>query len=209
MERTGFESARFRTFVVALFSSTWDYVLYGGGAAMLALWAYITQKTPPISIWLLVGAAGFFLAAYKAWRDERGDLNSTIQKLHHNDPWLTVFPLNFGESKSPHPLSGYHFERFTLEVVNGGADTTLRDWHGNYYIPTPDGSSEISTEVFDRDNPSTANLVNDERIIPTGGRRLGWVQFARADGSPQIVKAQIKFRDHTGRIYSATFPPSL
>ena len=100
--------------------------------------------------------------------------------------------------------------RLHIEIVNGGADTSLRGWQGGYRL-ADNRRIFLSDAMFDRSVSSLVgqvNLVSDDRTLTRGGRRLGWVQFPISeDEASNLRQVAIQFFDHTGEMHSVECPP--
>jgi hypothetical protein len=157
----------------------------------------------------------FFYATFLAWNEGRDEIQNLASRLHEATPVLITSSPGW-DYVTDHFVTAYHkFEpqqmlRFFIEVVNSGANTSLRGWQGHYTLA--DGKRTfLSDAMFDRSVASEVgqvNLVTDERTLERGGRRLGWVQFPISnEAAGQLRQVAVQFFDHTGSIHSVECPP--
>ena len=181
------------------------------GVKWLDRWTAFVAE--PQTYWyaaIICFALGFFYANFLAWNEERDEIDNLASQLHEAEPVLTTSSSGW-DYVIDHFVTAYHkFEpqqmlRLSIEVVNSGANTSLRGWQG-YYTLADGKRTLLSDAMFDRGVSSVVgqvNLVVDERMLERGGRRLGWVQFPISnEAASQLRQVAVQFFDHTGSIHS-------
>ena len=142
--------------------------------------------------WFLVN---LFYACFLAWNEERDE----VIRL---SPVLTYNFLGYETDE--------HTCKFRLEIINGGAQTSIGEW-GCRCVLENNRALSLSDHYFTSE-PSAdeqgVNLFTDTSLIKQGGRRKGWVKFRRF---PECRAIEVTFHDHTGtsHIVSSAKPPRV
>jgi len=185
-------------------------------AAVLEAWSSVIFE--PETYWRLALTCllvGIFIATFLAWNEERNESEKLTSQIHESKPFLTAHSPGWSYAHDRFTAVGYQTDpmlmlRFHIEIINGGADTSLRGWQGAYRL-SDNRRVGLSDAMFDRSVSSVVdqvNLVSDDRTLSRGGRRLGWVQFPiQEDEASRLQQVAVQFFDHTGQMHSVECPP--
>lgn len=124
-------------------------------AAILDAWT--TAIAQPETYWRLAGVCvfgGVLLATFLAWNEERDEVQKLTSQIHDSKPVLSAHSPGWTYANEPLTAVAYQTApmlmlKFHIEIVNGGADTSLRGWQGGYRI-ADNRRIFLSNAMFDR-----------------------------------------------------------
>ena len=168
---------------------------------------------PLRTVFVLLGYAGIIWAAFLVWRDEAREV---IRLARSAEPCFKgfVYPFNFVAVAYEKDFHGIEI-RIQIDVQNLGSPSVVTNWR--LYLDMPDGTPRQFGETLSRPGfrdlqhtISTAEVVSEGPIIPSGGQRTFNLRFHASKSDREIIVGHGKvwrlvYLDVMGKEYTHTY----
>jgi hypothetical protein len=177
---------------------------FTSAAAQTDLQFFIHRLSLPVGVTLL------FIATFRAW-NEQSEIGT-----RHEEPCFKgyLYPFSFVEVSYEKDFYGIEI-RIQIDIRNLGSPSVVTSWR--LYLDMPDGLSKQFGETLSRPGfrdlqhtISTAEVVSEAPIIPSGGQRTFNLRFHASGTDKDLIIGTAKtwrlvYSDVLGKEYKNTY----